>query len=211
MTNTLNYIAQKFEIDINQKPPVEILKVNRTIMAQTLYELGFKVGAEIGVAEGLHSETLCKNNPDLQLYCIDAWEHYKGYGDYLTDTLNSFYAKAQERLSKYNCILIKKFSMDAANLFKDKSLDFVYIDGAHDFMHAAEDIDTWRRKVKRGGIVYGHDFKRSTNPKLRQHLCDVVPAYCYAYNIRPWFILGTRGPHDGQYQEGTRSWMWVEG
>jgi len=52
---TLDYISEKFGLDLNQKSPISILKTNRTIMARTLAELGFTVGAEIGVARGKHA------------------------------------------------------------------------------------------------------------------------------------------------------------
>lgn len=206
---TLDYIAQKFQVNIAARPPVEILKINRKIMAETLCELGFKVGAEIGVAKGEHSVLLCQNIPDLKLYCIDAWEHYQGYRDYLTARLNFFYEETQKVLAPYNCVIIKKFSMDAVKDFEDRSLDFVYIDAAHDFRHVVDDIDDWSKKVKKGGIIYGHDYKRSKNPRLRQEVIDAVNGYTYANHIRPWFLLGERGAYDRQYREGTRSWMWV--
>ena len=79
--DTLDYIAQKFELNLGQKSPISILQTNRTIMAQTLAELGFTVGAEIGVARGKHSELLFRNIPGLKLYCVDAWQGYGGYRD----------------------------------------------------------------------------------------------------------------------------------
>jgi hypothetical protein len=207
--NTLDYIAQKFDLDLTQKSPIPILKINRVIMAQTLYELGFTVGAEVGVARGEHSEILCQNNPDLKLYCIDAWRGYRGYVDYLNDRLGRFYEEAKQRLAPYNCELIREFSMDAVTKFADGSLDFVYIDGGHDFKNVTNDICEWIKKVRQNGIIFGHDFKRSTNPRLVQHVVDVVQAYTYAHSINPWFTLGEKGRNDGLYREGTRSWMWV--
>src|SRR4030067_1273969 len=200
--DTLEYIVEKFNLDINNKPPIEIPNINRTIMAQTLYELGFKIGAEIGVAAGEHAETLCKNNPNLTLYCIDAWQYYHGYLDFLGEKLAKFYEEAQNKLAPYDCILIKKFSMDAVKDFEDNSLDFVYIDGAHDFKNVADDVCEWTKKVRIGGIVYGNDFKRSKSNYLNA-VKDVVPAYCYQYKINPWFILGTKGHSDGMFKEGT--------
>jgi predicted O-methyltransferase YrrM len=208
--DTLNYIATKFELDLNQKSPITISKINRTIMAQTLSELGFRVGVEIGVAAGIHAETLCKNNPNLKLYGIDPWIHYPGYVDFLSNKLSQFHEEAKQRLAPYNCELIRKFSMDALNDFSDRSLDFVYIDGAHDFKSVADDICEWERKVKLDGIVFGHDYKRSNNPAVRTHVQDVVGAYTYALRVVPWFILGEMGHSDGMYKEGTRSWMWVK-
>jgi hypothetical protein len=186
-------------------------------MAQTWRELEFKVGAEIGVAEGEHAEILCKENPDLKLYCIDAWQHYHGYTDYLSAKLAAFHDKAIARLASYNCELIQKFSADAVKDFADASLDFVYIDGAHDFLNVATDLCLWTPKVRLGGVVYGHDWKRArgfsplSQGGYMNHVKDVVPGYVYAYQIRPWFILGEKGHNDGRYREGTQSWMFVRG
>jgi hypothetical protein len=206
--DTLEYIVNKFNVDLNHKPPIEIFKTNRTIMAETFAELGFNLGAEVGVAQGYNSELFCQKNSNLHLYAIDAWEHYKGYDDYLTSRLAYFYSEAQKRLAPYNCTLIKKFSMDAVRDFKDGSLDFVYIDGAHDFKNVAMDICEWVKKIRPGGIIYGHDYKRSKG-KYPNHVVDVVNAYAYSHAINPWFILGETGHPDGMFREGIRQWMWV--
>jgi predicted O-methyltransferase YrrM len=142
--DTLEYITQKFDLNLNQKSPIEILKINRTIMAQTLNELGFRVGAEIGVAQGNHSKLLCENIPRLHLYCIDIWEKYPGYNEY-TDRIDRYYLEAKNKLANYDCSFIKKFSMDAAKDFENYSLDFVYIDGAHDLKNVVDDLCIWTK------------------------------------------------------------------
>lgn len=57
-----------------------------------------------------------------------------------------------------NIIKIRKTSVEAAKQFEDHSLDAVYIDAEHDEDSVREDIRTWRPKLKRGGILSGHDF-----------------------------------------------------
>lgn len=57
-----------------------------------------------------------------------------------------------------NIVKIRKSSVEAAKDFPDESLDAVYIDGAHEEEFVREDIRTWRRKLKPGGILSGHDF-----------------------------------------------------
>ncbi len=211
--DTLNYFIEKFHIDMNvKKPPMAIPNINRKIMAETFRELNFTVGAEIGVAEGEHSLLLCRENPQLKLYCIDAWQGYTGYRDYLDARLKSYYNQTKEKLAPYNAELIQKFSMDAVKDFHDETLDFVYLDGAHDFKNIAMDICEWSKKVKVGGVVYGHDFKRHVLglDKYLCHVVDVVYAYTYSHGINPWFILGEKGPPDGKYQEGVQSWMYVK-
>ncbi len=207
--DTLAYIAEKFGIaSYDIRPPITIPNTNRIIMADTLRELGFTVGAEIGVAQGDHAELICQHNPQLTLYCVDIWKPYGGYNEYV-NRIEWYYEKAKTKLSQYNCVLVRKFSEEAAKDFADGSLDFVYIDGAHDYRNVAIDLCDWSKKVRVGGIVYGHDFKRSKGDKYVNDVKDVVPSYCYAKGIRPWFILGEPGRRDGLYREGTQSWMFI--
>ena len=86
--------------------------INRIKLAEYFNELGFKVGAEIGVAKGYYSEILCQSIPGLKLYCIDSWSAYPTY-DHDTEKHENNYTIAQKTLGKYNCELIKKFSMEA--------------------------------------------------------------------------------------------------
>lgn len=46
----------------------------------------------------------------------------------------------------------------AARGFAYGSLDFVFLDGAHDYHTVMEDIKLWRQRVKPGGTLAGHDY-----------------------------------------------------
>jgi hypothetical protein len=45
-----------------------------------------------------------------------------------------------------------------AQLFDDKSIDFLFIDGCHDTSSVLRDIDTWLPKVSPGGSIAGDDY-----------------------------------------------------
>lgn len=210
--DTLEYIVNKFNLDINVKPPVVATNITRTLMAQTIHELDFKVGAEIGVAQGWYSEIIAKENPQAKLYAIDIWGQYEGYNEY-RDRIDRYYEAAKNLLAPYNCELVKKFSMDAVKDFENNSLDFVFIDGAHDFKNVAMDICEWSKKVKPGGIVYGHDYKRWPRGRYigRKYIVDVkdvVQAFMYAKHIEPWFALENTIP-DPKFGRDNPCWMFV--
>ncbi len=61
--------------------------------------------------------------------------------------------------------------MDALEDFEDNSLDFVYIDGDHNFKHISEDIYEWTKKVRSGGIVSGHDYLILFQKQIRLMSC----------------------------------------
>lgn len=209
MENTLNYIFKKFNIQLAPKGGTFIQGINRTIMAHALGELKFKVGAEVGVAQGDHAATLCEQIPEVKLSCIDVWRGYPGYNEY-TNRIGQYYKEAKAKLAPFNSEFIKKFSMDALSDFADESLDFVYIDGAHDFKNVADDICEWTKKVRLGGIVFGHDYVRSrdTHSKYPVDVKDVVMAYTYTHSIYPWFVLTNDIP-DPKFGRDNPGWMFV--
>ncbi len=207
--NTLDYIIKKYNIDPTGKLPIEIPNVGKNDLANLLHELDFKVGAELGVAEGKYSRKLCRANPQMKLYGIDAYKVYDNYSDYSADTLSSLYEQVKKAFTQYsNYEIIKKFSTDAIKRFKDNSLDFIYIDANHSNPYVTEDIVEWSKKVRPGGIVSGHDYIN-----LRGKACHVIEAtqkYTKKNNIKPWFILGLSAKIPGMIRDASRSWFWVK-
>lgn len=180
---------------------MKIEDFTRDDLAVLFKELGYRFGAEIGIERGLYSEVLCKANPDLVLNCIDPLKPYKGYREHVSEAkMDGFYEEAKERLMPYEVNFIREFSMDAVKHFNDGELDFVYIDGNHDFQNTTNDIVEWEKKVRPGGIVAGHDFNRNKKKDYRCHVKDVVQAYTYANDIRPYFVTSDKSP----------SWFYVK-
>ena len=97
-------------------------------------------------------------------------------------------------------------SMDAVRTFDDNSLDFVYIDGNHDFLNVTQDINAWFKKVRPGGILAGHDYVRYPSRKFN-HVQKVVNAYMTAYHLLPVFL--TTSTDKGLKRDRYRSWFWV--
>jgi 2-polyprenyl-3-methyl-5-hydroxy-6-metoxy-1,4-benzoquinol methylase len=208
--SALDYILSRFCLDFNQRSPIEIPNVGRNTLAELFFELDYRVIVEIGVEQGLYTEVLCKANPQAKIYAIDAWTAYKGYREYVTQSkIDTFYAKAKQRTAPYNCELRKAYSMDAVKEFEDESIDAVFIDGNHQFEFVAQDIGYWARKVRKGGIISGHDYIAKKNPTAT-HVIQAVKAYTDSYNIKPWFLLGRQEKREGEIRDKSRTWMWVK-
>jgi predicted O-methyltransferase YrrM len=109
---------------------------------------------EVGVFEGrslgfLIAKTI-EAGKDIKITGVD---HFKGQS-------NNLAWKVRDNLGlvsdKYT--LIEDTSVNASKLFKDKSVDFVFIDAGHDYDDIKSDITAWLPKVKKGGIIAGHDY-----------------------------------------------------
>ena len=211
--DNVDYILNKFNLNFDDKTrmPIEIRDFDREGMASLFQELGFKIGAEIGVRGGGYSAILCRAIPGVRLYGVDPYVPHKGYLDHTRkSTFDKFHEEAKARLAPYeNYHFIEKFSLDAVKDFANNSLDFVYIDGNHDFYNVTADITFWSEKVRPGGIISGDDFFKHKGPS-RIHVYQVVKALAVAYSIRPWFVLGADETVPGEKRDSGRSWMWVK-
>lgn len=163
------------------------MRYNRDHLAELFCELGFKIGAEIGVRQGAYSAKLCHRNPGVELYCIDVWGVYDN--KYTQEKQDYIYSKAVKNLAKFNATLIKKKSLDAVGYFQDGSLDFVYIDGNHKFDHVMVDIIEWSKKVRKGGIIAVHDFYGGEVGVQKS-----VEAYVHCHHIDPWYVTKELAP-----------------
>lgn len=177
--------------------------------------MGYKVGVEIGTAHGRFMEYFCKEG--LVMYGVDPWFGFKGQGRLTEgeDVQNEYFEETKARLKGYaNCTLIRKTSMEAVREFEDASLDFVYIDGNHDFSYITEDIREWEKKVRPGGVVSGHDYWDSTYSLRKRVVCHVKPAvdiYVKTFGIKNFYIFGAVKDFSQHLSEETyNSWMWIK-
>jgi len=183
-----------------QRLPIELIN-SRDELGTLFKELGFRIGVELGVESGVFSRTLCEGNPEMHLIGVDAWTAYKGYRDHVTqEKLDGMYQNTIERMKGYDYEAVKGFSQDIVKNFADGELDFVYIDAAHDFVNVTLDIAAWEKKVRKGGIVAGHDYRRTTGGAVN-HTKDVVQAWTYSHGIKPWYVL--RG-------DRAATWLWIK-
>lgn len=218
--NTLKYILKKYGLRLSER--IEIPNVGRDNLASLFSELNFKVGVEVGVEHGLYSEVLCKANPQMKIYGVDPWESLeiciKNSPKRRTDnhssqkTCDRYYENAMRRLAPYpNYKILKEYSVDAVKRFDDASLDFVYIDANHEYSFVIDDITMWSKKVRKRGIVSGHDYyNTSSSSKVTMQVKRAVNDYVRKNHIKPLIIWGAHAVSPGVTRDKWRSWMWVK-
>jgi predicted O-methyltransferase YrrM len=91
-------------------------------------------------------------------------------------------------------------SWDAASLFRDGSLDAVFLDADHSYESVCKDVAAWLPKVKAGGVLAGHDY----TPEIP----DVIRAVTEAFPIvEVWRGERFKGPRRDQ-PEGNYYPVW---
>ena len=126
-------------------------------LANLIKENDYKVIAEIGVAKGNNARGILRDVRVDKFYLVD----------------KNIYPETAD-LKKYpEVIQIKGFSVEVAKTF-DIKLDLVFIDGDHNYKSVAPDIDAWLPKVRKGGIIAGHDYdmpdvKRAVKERFKEY------------------------------------------
>lgn len=113
---------------------------------------------EVGSWMGRSTYALLTGCPGT-VYAVD---HFKGSKSELKNyhklaLTEDIHAIFQQNVGHFkNLVTLKMESLEAAQLFGDKWLDMVFIDGSHDQEDVEADIKAWMPKCRR--ILCGHDL-----------------------------------------------------
>ncbi len=153
--------------------------------------------AEVGVAAGGYSEQILKICQPDTLYLIDYWAKNKeahgitpasvirgllGSGEQTWDVVKE---KFKPEISSGNVVLHRGYSWDMLAKLPDHSLDWLYLDAAHDYSSVVKDLEVARVKVKPEGIIAGHDYVRWGKFGYKCGVVEAVNEFCikYGYEI----------------------------
>lgn len=108
-----------------------------------------------------------KQNKNFKFYAVDTFKGSPGeeaVNDYTVrnGTLYDVYMKNIEPIQDF-LTTIKEESVKASEIFKDKTVDFVFIDASHKYKNVKADILAWLPKIKKGGFIGGHDYVNDRN------------------------------------------------
>ena len=128
-----------------------------TIRPSFLYLLNERIkepiAVEVGVERGRNALQMLKNHKGLKLYLIDPYVGKDvGTEEHMKEMLESI------EPFKERAFFHRLSSVNGVGMFFDGLLDYVYIDGAHDYKSVTNDLNAWAPKVKKGGILSGHDW-----------------------------------------------------
>jgi predicted O-methyltransferase YrrM len=144
-------------------------------LSSLIQQFDFRIGCEVGVAFGTHSQHILENTSVKKLYSIDPYCHFPSniYDDPMNWSQNNFdvlFCIVQKRLSFFEerSTLLRKTSYEALSCIEDGSLDFIYLDANHSYAAVKDDLKAWYKKIKKGGIFAGDDYGHVCFPGLKR-------------------------------------------
>lgn len=148
------------------------------------------VGVEIGIWDGGNALAAIQHLEPKRYYMIDPYLEYAD-NSFKQSEYDSMYGETCKKfLDVKNSCLMRLPSLQASKLLED-NLDFVYIDGAHDYENKMLDLNIWYPKIKIGGVICGDDFNIPS-------VARAVKDFSKSRNLTFW-ISENSDPHPPEY------------
>jgi len=133
-----------------------------------------EIGAFKGKSTAFLVVEILKSGKKIKLDVIDSWngenETKEPWADYISEPAKNHFKPTGDIFEEFKNNLmpvwgkfnpIQSLSAPAAKLFNDKTLDFIFIDGDHQYEGIKKDLIAWRPKMKDGSIMAGDDYNPS--------------------------------------------------
>lgn len=106
---------------------------------------------------------IINSRKDIQFDCVDTWQPIATEKDIPEDLYKELYGTFLDNIAlvKEHIKPVQAVSWEGAAFYADGSLDFVFIDAAHDYDSVTRDLKAWYPKIKKGGIFAGHDYRQN--------------------------------------------------
>lgn len=134
--------------------------------------------AEIGVYRGV--STALFSGYARRVFAVDSWLTNPDYHELGPDLLEGAEILFDQMLLLHpNVVKMKGLSHLIAEAFGNESLDMIYIDGDHSEKAFRLDMESWVPKVKKGGVISGHDYGMIGS--FIGHAVEIYPDSSWAY------------------------------
>lgn len=147
-----------------------------------------EVGAWQGRSAAFMAVEIVNSGKQIQFDIVDHWlgseEHHNPGNTFHEPRLQDSDWLYEQFLRNLNPVIgsinpIRLESQIAAEQYEDNSLDFVFIDAAHDFDSVREDVGGWKSKVRSGGLLAGDDY-------LDDAVWSAISAELTGHSIQVW-------------------------
>lgn len=125
------------------------------LLVKFIRQNNFKRMAEIGVSPGGNAKYLLAKVNLQPLIMVERLPVKKLWG-ILLETDEAGLDKEGRTRKPY--VLMRMLAEEAHKIIAEGCLDIVYIDCQHAYLNVKDDIKNWKPKIRKGGILAGHDY-----------------------------------------------------
>lgn len=155
------------------------------------------IGVEIGVFKGQFADCILEIVSPEKLYLIDPWIGKMHSGDkdgvvyeFIDDGSVFFESVLTPKYKDDLRVKLIKNTSGILRNFDDGFFDWAYIDGNHSYLGVTHDLEILRNKVKKNGIIMGHDYKI---PKFYS-VVKAVNDFCKKYKLQIKYLTNDGYP-----------------
>lgn len=144
-----------------------------------------EVGSWKGKSSCYMAVEIANSNKKIEFTCVDTW---KGSPELLNLDLTKLYELFKNNMKPVENYYkdLKMTSIQASQFFENNSVDFVFIDASHEYSDVKNDILAWKPKVKKNGILAGHDYNaKGVDKAINELLYNqfYITEGCWVHNI----------------------------
>lgn len=174
-------IAQSRSIPLVELEQKHIANLRIVLNREAFLEAMPKGGivAEAGVDHGDFSARILSITRPKKLHLIDVWSS-KRYHDGLQKHVRDRFAT---QITAGQVQIDLGLSTEVLPGYPDGYFDWIYIDTDHGYRVTADELELSRNKVRRGGIIAGHDYITSNfNGGVRYGVVEAVHEFCVRHD-----------------------------
>lgn len=133
--------------------------------------MNYTSGAELGVQRGIFAKHNLEKWPSCKEYLlVDVWRQQANYIDIANvdnHQQEKIMATALHNVKPFasKTRICRDLTSKCVKLESDGHFDVVYVDARHNYKGAMEDMVKWWPKVRKGGVLAGHDYMNAIEVK----------------------------------------------
>lgn len=131
------------------------------ILADLINKNNYKTIVELGVSRGINAYNVLRLCPGIEeFYLVDITFEVFDEG---------LFAEFENKIFK------RLANIDVYDIAEP--VDLVFIDGEHSYEAAKKDIHAWIPKIRKGGVISGHDYmdKITTDTEVKKAVDEIFP------------------------------------
>lgn len=150
-----------------------------------------EIGSWRGKSSCYLGVVIANSGKNITVDCVDTWKGsltedvHQQDPAVINDTLYDEFITNTEPL-KHILKPVRLTSMEAAKQYEDNSLDFVLIDGSHEYEDVIDDITEWLKKVKPGCLLAGDDYEW---PGVKRAVTELLPTADIISGFGLWIYM----------------------